>query len=173
MMGIADNELHRIAPTAIIYRPSGNGASPEFLILKRSPHKKVYPNRWTVPGGGVQVSDYADSPKSTKDGWHYQIEKSLRREISEETGLVVGGLTYLLNMTFIRPDGIPVLVLCFYGQYESGNVVLDDDSVESAWATAKDAASYDLLAGIHEELEMIDKILGGANPAIVTFSGKV
>ncbi len=177
-MEVADNELHRIAPTAIIYRhpvtadPGGAGSTPEYLILKRSPHKKVYPDRWTVPGGGIEVSDYVDSPKTTEDGWYYQVEKSLRREISEETGLRVGPLTYLLNMTFIRPDGIPVLVLSYYGPYQSGEVQLDDDSVEYAWVSAKAAAGYDLLPGIVEELEMIDLLLAGTDPASVTFPEK-
>lgn len=166
---LSDNELHRIAPTAIIYRLGES--TTEYLILKRSMSKKVYPGRWTVPGGGVEVTDYTSRPKTTEDGWYYAVEHSLQREIAEETGVTVGTLQYLLNMTFIRPDDIPVLVLSYYGPYISGDVVLDADSDDHAWVTATEAHDYDLLPGIVEEIEMVEQILAGAAPDTVRFPG--
>lgn len=164
-MDVPDNELHRIVPTAILHRDG------KYLVLKRSPYKKVYPGRWTVPGGGVEVTDYKDTPKTSEDGWYYQVAKSLRREIKEETGLAVGELTYLLDMVFIRPDNIPVLVLSYYGPAEPGEVTLDEDSSEYAWVSYEDAKNYDLLPGILEEIEMVDKLLAGADPSQVRFPG--
>ncbi len=52
-MEIKDKELHRIAVTCIIYNDEGR-----YLVTKRSPTKKVHPNKWTVPGGGLSVDDY-------------------------------------------------------------------------------------------------------------------
>src|SRR6202042_794232 len=46
-MDIKDKEMHRVATTAIIYNKAG-----EFLITKRAMHKKHFPGKWTVPGGG-------------------------------------------------------------------------------------------------------------------------
>lgn len=162
-MGVSDNELHRIVPTAIVYRDG------KFLILKRSEDKKVYPGRWTVPGGGVEVTDYADTPKTSEDGWYYQVEKSLRREIREETGLEASRLHYLLDMVFIRPDKVPVLVLSYYGEAAPGEVTLDGDSSDFAWVTHEEAKEYDLLPGLLEEIEMVDRILAGADPSTVKF----
>jgi len=154
-MEIKDNELHRVVPTAIIYKDN------RYLLLKRSPKKKAYPNKWTVPGGGLEVDDYINTKKTTSDTWYFAIEKSLRREIKEESNLEVGKIKYLLDMAFIRPDGVPVVVLSFFAPYKSGEVKLDEDSVEYTWVTYKEAKNYDLIEGILEEIEMVDKILNG------------
>jgi len=152
-MEIQDKELHRIASTAIIHKDG------KYLLLKRSPDKKAFPGKWTVPGGGLEVDDYINSPESTAAGqWYFALEKSLRREIQEETSLEVDKLKYLLDLTFIRSDNIPVLVLSYYCNYKSGEVKLDEDNVEYAWATYEEAKSYDLIEGILEEIEMVDKI---------------
>ena len=55
-MEVQNVELHRVVATAIIYRDG------KYLIVKRSPNKKVFPGRWTVPGGGLEVTDYIDTP---------------------------------------------------------------------------------------------------------------
>lgn len=154
-MEIQDNELHRVVSTAIIYKDN------KYLLLKRSPKKKAYPNKWTVPGGGLEVDDYINTKKTTSDTWYFAIEKSLRREIKEESNLEVGKIKYLLDMAFIRPDGVPVVVLSFFAPYNSGEVKLDADSVEYTWVTYKEAKNYDLIEGILEEIEMVDKILNG------------
>ena len=166
-MGVPANELHRIVPTAIIYRDDEEVR--KYLILKRSPDKKVYPGRWTVLGGGVETGDYVDSPKDSEDGWYYTVEKTLQREIAEEAGVEVAGLRYLLDMTFVRPDNVPVLVLSYYGRYVSGEVKLDEDSIEFAWVTQAEARDYDLLPGIAEEIDMVEQLVDGADPAEVRF----
>jgi len=109
-MEITDKELHRIAVTAIIYNNEG-----QFLVTKRSPHKKVHPNLWTVPGGGMTVDDYISIPITHgTNGRVGSIETTLRREVKEEVGVEVEKPQYLLDVTFIRPDGIPVLVLSYH-----------------------------------------------------------
>lgn len=153
-MEIKDKESHRISSTAIIYNSEG-----KYLLLKRSLDKKAFPGMWTVPGGGLETDDYTNTPKTTKDHWYFAIEKSLRREIKEESNLEVGKLTYLLDIAFIRPDGIPVIILSYYAPYESGEVKLDEDSIEYTWVTLKEAKEYDLIEGILEEIEMVEKII--------------
>lgn len=147
-------ELHRIVSTAIIVK---NG---RYLIVQRSFKQKVFPGQWSVPGGGLEVEDYINTPKTTKDTWYLAIESSLRREIKEEVGLEVNKINYLLDMAFIRPDGIPVVVLSFWAKYKSGQVKLDKtESVDYKWATLKELKNYDLIGGIAEEIAMADKIL--------------
>jgi 8-oxo-dGTP pyrophosphatase MutT (NUDIX family) len=87
----------------------------------------------------------------------------LRREIKEEVNLEVKKLSYLLDMVFIRPDGIPVITLSFWAHYKSGKVKLDEDSIDYKWVTLKEAKEYDLIDGIWEEIEMVDKILKEGN----------
>ena len=154
-MEIKDKELHRIATTAIIYNKDG-----KFLIIKRSLDKKAFPGKWTVPGGGLEIGDYINTPPTHKnDQWYYAIETALRREVKEEVNLEIGKPQYLLDLVFIRPDGIPVLVLSYYCPLISGEVKLDKDSIDYKWVSAEEAAGYDLIDGILEEIKMVDNIL--------------
>lgn len=153
-MEIHDKELHRIAITCIIYNDER-----KFLVTKRSPTKIAFPNKWTVPGGGLSTDDYVNTPKNKDTQWYGAAEKTLIREVKEEVNLEIGKPLYLLDLTFIRPDGIPVLVLSYYAPYVSGDVKLDADAVEYKWVTLKEAKELDLISGMYEELEMVDKIL--------------
>lgn len=157
-MKIKHKELHRITSTAIIYKKE-NGEI-KYLITRRNLDKKAFPGRWTVPGGGLETDDYIDMPADKNGQWYNTIEKSLRREIKEEVNLEVEKLYYLLDIAFIRPDGVPVIILSYYGAYKSGEVELDDDAIEFAWATCEEAKNYDLIDGILGEIEMVEKILG-------------
>ena len=168
IMEIRDKELHRIVSTAIIHKDG------KYLLLKRSEEKKAFPGKWTVPGGGLNVNDYINSPKSTKAGqWYNALEHSLRREVKEETGFDVGKLRYLLDLAFIRPDNIPVLVLSYYCDYLKGEVQLDTDNTDYAWANLAEAKEYDLIEGVLEEIEMVDKIIKGENPERLEHSQKI
>ena len=153
-----DSHLHYVAVTAIIHRNS------KYLITKRSPKEKAFPNMWTVPGGRIDTKDYIDLPKTTPSAWYGAVEEALRREIKEEVNLEISCPRYLIDMTLMRPDGIPVIVLSFYANYKSGKVKLDDDAVDFAWVTAKEAEKYNLIEGIYEEIVMADKIIKGADP---------
>ncbi len=144
-------ELHRIATTCIIYNKDK-----KYLVTKRSPTKKVHPNKWTVPGGGLEVDDYIGSEETYPGQWYSPIEKALRREVKEEVNIEIGKVEYLLDLTFIRPDGIPVIVLSYYAPYISGDVKLDEDAVEFRWVTLEEAKKLDLIEGIADEIEMVN-----------------
>jgi len=154
-MNIKDKELHRIASTAIIYKDG------KYLLLRRALTKKAFPGKWTVPGGGLEVDDYINTPMTTSDHWYFATENSLRREIKEESNLEVGKMKFLLDIAFIRPDGIPVVILSYYCPYASGEVKLDEDSIDHAWVTFEEAKKYDMVEGLLQEIEMVDKILKG------------
>ena len=149
-----DREMHRIVTTVIIYNAEG-----KFLVVKRAPHKKVHPNKWTVPGGGLTIDDYLNSPTPYPGQWYNSVEKGLQREIKEEVAVAIGEPKYLLNITFIRPDKVPVLVLSYYAPYVSGDVKLDEDAVESRWASLEEAKGLDFIEGIYDELEMVSKLI--------------
>jgi 8-oxo-dGTP pyrophosphatase MutT (NUDIX family) len=152
-MEIQNVELHRITSTAIIYKDG------KYLIVERSPNKKVFPARWTVPGGGLEVTDYINTPKTTPDAWYYAIENSLKREIEEEVGLIVGKPQFLLDLAFIRPDNIPVITLSYYCNWQAGDVKLNEENTAYQWVTAEEAKNYDLIEGILDEIQMVDEII--------------
>lgn len=156
------SDLHRIAITGIIWKKDSDGTY-RYLITKRAPTKKAWPNKWTVPGGGLETKDYmggeATYANSESPQWYGAVENTLRREIKEEVGLEVSDINYLLDLTFIRPDGIPAIVLSFYCKYKSGEVVLDEDSTEFAWASVAELKNYELIQGIDHEIEMVEEKL--------------
>mgnify|MGYP001596622141 CR=1 FL=1 len=149
-----NKELHRIASTCIIYNKDK-----KYLLLQRSFEKKAFPGKWTVPGGGLTVDDYINTPKTTSDHWYNALENSLRREIKEEAGIEVGELKYLCDMTFIRPDNIPVIILSFYAPYKNGDITLDKDSINYAWVSYEEAKNYDLIEGLIDEIKMVYELI--------------
>ena len=155
-MEIKDKELHRIVTTTLVYKPDFT-----YLIIRRALHKKVMPGKWAPPGGGLSVDDYINTPSSTAGAkqWYGALENSLRREIREEVNLEIGKPELLTDLTFIRPDGIPVLCLADFAPYVSGEVKLDEDATEFAWITANQVGDYDFIEGIADEIKRIDKIL--------------
>lgn len=152
-MKIKNKELHRVAATAIIRK---NG---KYLIIQRSKNKKAFPGKWTVPGGKIEADDYINLPKTTSDHWYFAIDKALRREIKEETGLEVRDLKYLCDMTFIHPDGIPGIILSFYADWKRGVVKLDEDNINYTLVTYEETKKYDLVEGLIEEIKMVDQII--------------
>lgn len=163
-----EREMHRIAVTGIIWKEdpstySGQGVTWKYLITKRAPHKKAWPGKWTVPGGGMEVDDYmqteATYANEESPQWYNAVEKTLRREIKEEVGLEVSDIQYLLDVAFIRPDGIPAIVLSFYCKYVGGEVALDEDATEFAWISAAQIPDYELIQGIDHEIQLVEERL--------------
>lgn len=154
-------ELHRIATTGIIWREE-DGVR-RYLATKRAPGKKMWPNRWTVPGGGLEVKDYTETEarfqNSESPQWYHVLERGLLREIKEEVGVEVTDITFLQDVAFIRADGTPVIVFSFYCKYAGGEVALDEDATEYAWLTAEEAQTYDFIQGIEKEILATDERL--------------
>jgi len=174
-MEIKNRELHRVAVSAIIIKPPEEGVEgPEdfrYLICRRSEKKKAFPGLWTVPGGGMEVDDYIDTPRpyGNSDCWYFAVTETLKREVREEVNIEIGRLVYLLDITFIRPDGIPAIILSFYCNYLSGEVRLNEENTDYKWATFEEAKQYKFCPGLLGEIEMVDKIMKGEDPAKVEY----
>ena len=163
-METQNREMHRIVSTCIVCKEG------KYLITKRALTKRAWPGKWTVPGGGLEIDDYVNTPANKSGVWYFALGKSLRREIQEEVGLEVGKISYLLDMTFIRPDNVPVVTLSFYAPYKSGEVKLEDnENIEFAWVSFEEAKNYDLIDGILEEIEMVEKLLRGEEVNTIKF----
>lgn len=165
-MEIQNKELHRVALTAIIQKDG------KFLIAKRNLNKKAFPGQWGVPGGGLEVDDYINTPKSeSSPQWYFALTNTLKREVKEEVNLEIKNIRYLLDLTFIRPDGIPAIVLSYYADWQSGEVKLNDENIEYKWISAEEAKNYDMIEGVAEEIEMVDRIIKGEDPMKVEYRG--
>lgn len=145
------NLAHYIVVTGIIVRDG------RYLIAKRAEREKAFPGRWTVPGGKLEVLDYILRKKDTSEHWYNVLEDLLRKEIKEETDLEIENIGYVTSMVYIRPDKIPCLIVSLSADAKEGEVKLCDALTECAWVGLEEAKSYDLIEGIYEELEMLDR----------------
>lgn len=162
-----DPRLHFVTATAIIAKKNTDGAV-RFLIAKRAPTEKAFPNKWTVPGGKLVRHEYENLPKrpyvpgqkeSTAPQWYNIIEWVVRKEVREEVNVEIEKPEYLTDLAFIRPDGYPVVTLSYWAWYKSGEVKINHEMSDFAWVTAAEAKKYDLIEGIEEEIEEVDKII--------------
>ena len=143
--------LHEVAITAIVVKDG------KYLITKRSPNKKRWPNLWTVPGGRLEISDYANSPKDTGDYWYNVLEKVLRREVMEEVGLEIENIEYVTSLTTLHSDGAPSLVISCMADWKFGEVKLQEEECdEFARVSLEEAKNYKLIDGIYDELAMAE-----------------
>lgn len=146
-----NNYLHEVAITAIIVKDGS------YLITRRSPNKKRFPGMWTVPGGRLEPKDYIDLPKDTTDYWYNVLEKVLRREVKEETGLDIANIAYVTSLATVHGDGYPSLVISCLADYQSGDVMLQPDETDAyVWVTLEEAKNYQLIDGIYDELVMAE-----------------
>lgn len=152
------NELqektHYVAITGIIRK---NG---KYLICKRSPKEKAFPNMWCVPGGKVERKDFVNSPKDTKDHWLDIFEKILEKEVYEETNLKIKNIGYVSSLVFIRPNGFSTIIVSLYADYDSGEVILKqpDELIDYAWVDLNTAKEYDLIENIYEQIKKVEEI---------------
>ena len=147
-----DEKKHFVVATGIVVK------NDKYLIVKRAEWEKAFPGRWTVPGGKLEPKDYLEREKDAAELWYNVVEDLVRREVKEEANLEMGTLDYLTSMTYIRPDGLPSIIISMFGAHAGGEVKLCNALTEHAWVTLEEAKKYDLIDGIYEELEMLEHL---------------
>jgi 8-oxo-dGTP pyrophosphatase MutT (NUDIX family) len=112
-----------------------------------------------VPGGKLEVLEYALKPKDTSSHWYNVLENLLKREIKEEVNLEIKDVGYVTSMVYIRDDGIPTIIISLYAVPCSEDVRLCSALTDYQWVDLEEAKSYELIEGIYEEIEMLDNLL--------------
>ena len=149
-------KAHYIVATCIVVKDG------KFLIAKRSEEEERWPGRWTVPGGKLEKDEYMKRPHDTKEGQCYNVfEDLVRREVKEEVGLDIKNIKYLTSLAFKREDGVPTIIVSLYADSDEGAITLSNELTDYRWITIEEAENYDLIDGIYEELEMLDRVLKG------------
>ena len=158
-MGYDKNQAHYVAVTGILVNSDG-----KFLIAKRAEWEKAFPGKWTVPGGKLEVLEYALKTKDTSSHWYNVLENSLRREIKEEVGIEIKNIGYVTSLVYIRPDNIPCLIISLWAEPESDKIKLCPALTEYEWVDLNEAKNYDLIEGNYEEFVILDKQLKTGKP---------
>jgi 8-oxo-dGTP pyrophosphatase MutT (NUDIX family) len=128
------------------------------LILKRDEREKVHPGKYGVPGGKLEWKDLDIEHPTRINGdvidFQDAVEDLLVREAKEEAGIAIAtDLHYINSVAFIRPDGIPVMLVKFAAKYAGGDVVLEQGAfTDYAWVDAQEVLSYDCIEGVAEEV---------------------
>src|SRR3989344_6384206 len=149
------DKLFYFVANVIVYRESDK----RCLILRRSEREKVHPGKYAVPGGKLEWKDLpVDNPSRVNDDvldYENTLEELLRREVQEEAGLEIElPLNYINRVAFIRPDGIPVVLVKFAAKYKGGEVKLEEGAfTEHAWVNAEEVKKYDCIEGTDEEVK--------------------
>lgn len=148
------DKLFYVVANVVIYRPSDG----RCLILRRSATEKVHPGRYCVPGGKLEWGQLDLSKPTRMNGDVIDFENALGellvREVKEEAGLTIEPeLIYLNNVAFVRPDGIPVVLLKFAAKLRGGEVKIEEGAfTEFAWVNAEEVKAYPCIDGIAEEV---------------------
>ena len=148
-------KTHYIAVTGIVIKDR------KFLICKRSEKEKIFPGKWCVPGGKLEQKDFIDTKKDTNDHWFNVLEKTVEKEIFEETDLKIKNIGFVSNLALIRPNGYSTIIISLYAFWKSGEVIMKepDELTEYAWVTLQEAEDYDLIENIYEQLEKVSMLI--------------
>jgi len=148
------DKLFYFVANVVPYRASDK----RCLILKRDEREKVHAGRWGVPGGKLEWSDMDVAHPTRVNGdvldFEDAVEKLVKREAREEAGIELeDGLKYINSVAFVRPDGIPVVLVKFAAQYKSGEIVLEKGGfTDHAWVNEEEVKRYPCIDGVDEEV---------------------
>ncbi|MCX6792518.1 MAG: NUDIX hydrolase [Candidatus Falkowbacteria bacterium] len=148
------DKLFYFVANAVVYRESDG----RCLILKRCNTEKVHPGKYCVPGGKLDWDDLDISKPTRMNGDVFDFENALEnlliREIKEECNLEVAGqLKYINSVAYIRPDGVPVMMIKLTLCYKSGEVKIEEGAFDDyAWVNEEEIKEYECINGIREEV---------------------
>lgn len=149
------DKLFYVVANVVIYRETDG----RCLLLKRDAREKVHPNKYGVVGGKLEWNDLPIDHPTRMNGdvydFEHAIERLLAREALEEAGVVIDTAVHYINsVAFIRPDGIPVVLIKFAAKYVGGDVVLEDGAFSDyVWVNATEVEQYDCIDGIVAEVQ--------------------
>lgn len=149
MPDLAINQTHIIFVGGAVHKRG------KILIGRRSWEESHEPGKWALQGGKVD---------KTKGEAEHVLEKTVCREILEETGLKIDykRVRYIHSDTFIRSTGHHVVALVFLCPWKSGEPSPLEDTIELKWVGRNEYKKMDDLAhGTEKSLDIAFKNLNG------------
>ncbi len=158
-----EEKLFYFVANVVVFRESDG----RCLILKRSENEKVHPGKFATPGGKLEWKDLPLNNPTRMNGevidFENAVEDLLKREVMEEAGIEIeSNIKYINSVAFIRPDGIPVVLVKFAAKYKSGEIKLEQGAfTDFAWVNELEVWDYDCIEGIAEEIEKATRMFEG------------
>ncbi|MCZ8542456.1 NUDIX hydrolase [Psychrobacillus psychrodurans] len=126
--------------------------SEKWLLIRRSEKEEHAGGLLSLVGGKVE-----------KEGTSSDIlEKTLKREITEEVGIEVSNLRYVNSSSFVTDSGINVVDIVFLCDHELGEAFAKspDEVDEVIWMTTQQILNNsDLPIYLKENIKLAEKLL--------------
>lgn len=157
-----EDKLFYFVANVVVYRKKDS----RCLILKRHEREKVHPGKYAVPGGKLEWGQLdLDNPTRVNGDvldFENAVEDLLEREVREEAGIEIErNLRYINSVAFVRPDGIPVVLLKFAARYQDGEVALEEGAfTDYTWVNAEEVRGYPCIDGVPKEVAQAIELLG-------------
>ncbi len=119
----------------------------KYLFVKRCPSSKWMPNKWDLPGGKMDFGENA--------------EKTVRREVNEETGQKITELKLtntIAMLVNLRGKKIHVIRIIFTGKAK-GKAKINIENSEFKTLSLKEAQKLDLVPKMKNEIKRFDNKL--------------
>ncbi len=140
MADLATDKTHLILVNAVVEKDG------KILISQRSWEETHMPGMWTIPGGKVE--------RTSGNVWNI-LEKTLRAEVMEETGVeITDDVKILANNTFIRSTGQHVVALIFLCHWKSGKAKPLEDTIDIKWITEEELKEIEFPPNVSRYIEL-------------------
>ena len=104
-----------------------------LLMVKRAPHRRAYPDRWSFPGGHLETGET-------------RVD-TLKRELAEEIGIAVSDHRFLASIRDPNVGDEDVVYHLFVVTRWAGCPrILDDEHSEMRWLSRREARDLGDLA---------------------------
>jgi len=144
------DDMHFVSVIGIVHKEG------KYLLCKRCDDEISYPSKWCLPGGKIDREDFVGMKKDTEEHWFDILEHVLKREIKEETDLVVENLRYVSSAVSLRRNGRSYIVITFLCDYMSGEVKLDPKELDRfEWIGSDNIEDFDIISNDKVQLKSI------------------